>query len=189
MEAVKITPEYVKTLEKPTERFFCPLSANRYKIQFLQFRVRDLESKDVLFEMKRDPEDFFDSDDEIDEDQIRTAHFHFGPWFFMLKSIGTSIVFSVGDKPVKNLRLIERHYFKDKLIRSFDFNFGFCIPNSTNEWESIYEMPPLEKKVVDDMVNSPWKTTSDSFFFVDDELIIHNKAKYSYALEEDSDES
>ena len=39
--------------------------------------------------------------------------------------------------------MIERHYFKDKLIRSYDFAFGFCIPGSTNSWEAIYPMPEL----------------------------------------------
>lgn len=40
----------------------------------------------------------------------------------------------------------ERHYFRNKLIRSYDFNFHFCIPNSTNTWEAIYEMPELTEE-------------------------------------------
>ena len=31
------------------------------------------------------------------------------------------------------------------------------------------------------MVNNPWKTKSDSFYFVNGELIMHNKAEYNYA--------
>jgi hypothetical protein len=50
-----------------------------------------------------------------------------------------SLTFSVGPEPIENFRMIERHYFRDILIKSFDFNFGFCIPNSTNTWEAIYE--------------------------------------------------
>lgn len=57
-----------------------------------------------------------------------------------------SLAFSVGAKEVPNFRMIERHYFRGKLIKSFDFAFGFCIPNSTNTWEVIYTMPPLSKK-------------------------------------------
>ena len=30
-----------------------------------------------------------------------------------------------------------------QLIKSYDFNFGFCIPNSQNSWEAIYDVPPL----------------------------------------------
>lgn len=46
-----------------------------------------------------------------------------------------------------NFRMIERHYFRGKLIRSFDFPFGFCIPGSTNSWEAVYETPELSEAV------------------------------------------
>ena len=41
--------------------------------------------------------------------------------------------------------MIERHYYKDILIRSFEFKFPFCMPNTINEWESIYDMPELSE--------------------------------------------
>ena len=51
--------------------------------------------------------------------------------------------FVVGDNPVSNFRMIERHFFKDKVLKTFDFSFGFCIPNSKNTCEHIYEFPGL----------------------------------------------
>jgi len=39
--------------------------------------------------------------------------------------------------------MIERHYFKERLLKSFDFNFGFVIPQSRNTVEHIYEFPAL----------------------------------------------
>ena len=39
--------------------------------------------------------------------------------------------------------MVERHYFGNRLLKSFDFNFGFCMPSSTNTCEHIYEMPQL----------------------------------------------
>ncbi len=53
------------------------------------------------------------------------------------------VEFSVGDKEIKNLRMVERHYFRSNLLKSFDFDFGFCMPNSSNSCEQIYEMPSL----------------------------------------------
>lgn len=58
-----------------------------------------------------------------------------GPDFLDLGMIGTTLTFKVGMKEVPNFRMIERHYFRDKLIQSFDFKFSFCIPGSTNTWE------------------------------------------------------
>lgn len=51
--------------------------------------------------------------------------------------------FIVGNKPVANFRMIERHYFKETLLKSFDFDFGFCIPDSKNTCEHIYEFPTI----------------------------------------------
>jgi len=51
--------------------------------------------------------------------------------------------FVVGDKPVKNFKMIERHYFRNKLLKDFEFDFPFCMPNSTNNCEHIYDMPEL----------------------------------------------
>lgn len=53
------------------------------------------------------------------------------------------VEFVVGDKPVNKFRMIEKHYFKDKLLKCFDFEFGFCIPHSRNTVEHIYEFPQL----------------------------------------------
>lgn len=43
--------------------------------------------------------------------------------------------------------MIERHYFRDHLLKSFDFDFGFCIPNSRNTCEHIYEFPQLSESM------------------------------------------
>lgn len=57
----------------------------------------------------------------------------------------SSVEFTVGDMPIENFRMIERHYFREKLLKSFDFEFGFCMPSSKNTCEHIYEFPPLSE--------------------------------------------
>ena len=56
------------------------------------------------------------------------------------------VEFTVGDKPVKNFRMIERHYFRNRVLKDFDFDFGFCMPNTRNTCEHIYEMPQLSEE-------------------------------------------
>ena len=54
--------------------------------------------------------------------------------------------FAAGDKEIRNFRMIERHYFQNKLLKSFDFNFPFVVPNSKNNTaEQIYEFPSLKE--------------------------------------------
>lgn len=31
------------------------------------------------------------------------------------------------------------------------------------------------------MIEAPWETKSDTFFFVDNKIIIHNRAEYNYS--------
>jgi len=161
----------------------CSLTDNLYKIEFNEFNIRDMDSGVQLFHVAKDP-----NMPDIDpatippelEDQVRCIQYDFGADFLQLRTIGTQLTFSIGPHEVPNFRMIERHYFRNYLIRSFDFTFGFCIPNTTNTWEAIYELPDLEPELMEDMINNPWETQSDSFYFVDDVMVMHNKAKYAY---------
>ncbi len=177
-----ITINEIKDLKSYTDRFLCKISDNTYNIKFVNFRVRDLDSGFVLFEVKDEGEDD-EEDIKIEEldDSTRIIKYHLGPDFLELKNIGTLLKFSVGNKAVKDFVLIERHYFKGKLIKSFEFKFEFCMPNSINEWETLYEIPELDDELKEEMIQSPWETKSDSFYFVDGKLIIHNKAIYNYS--------
>lgn len=56
-----------------------------------------------------------------------------------------SVEFTVGEKPVSKFRMIERHYFRERLLKSFDFEFGFVMPHSKNTMEHIYEFPSLSE--------------------------------------------
>jgi hypothetical protein len=176
-----ITQEYVKNLKNITEDFLCDLNANVYNIKFLKFRVRDMESDNLLFEVSDDTQESEESDANGETNTNRSIRYHLGPEFLELRNIATELVFSVGNLPVKNLVMIERHYFREKLIKSFEFKFDFCIPNSTNTWETIYEIPEIDSNLKKEMIGSPWETKSDSFYFVDNNLIMHHKAFYNYS--------
>lgn len=105
----------------------------------------------------------------------------------------------MGNKPVNKFRMIERHFFRDRLLKTFDFDFGYCIALSNNTIETIYKFPHLPDDLgksnpfqqfqlcfsisflsVSEMIANPFETRSDSFYFVDDCLVMHNKADYAY---------
>ncbi|MGH0168438.1 UNVERIFIED_CONTAM: hypothetical protein FKN15_054599 [Acipenser sinensis] len=104
----------------------------------------------------------------------------FGVFIPTLFCLCRLVEFTVGDRPVNSFRMIERHYFREHLLKNFDFDFGFCIPNSRNTCEHIYEFPQLPEDQIRLMVEHPYETRSDSFYFVDNKLIMHNKADYAY---------
>ena len=190
----QITPEIVREYKEFTPKFLCGLDANTYNIKFKKFKMRDLESDFVLFEVSDDSPDIPEEEKKEEENKNninyeeediltspRTIRYHLGPDFLELKDLGSSLTFSVGNQPVKDFLIIERHYFKDLLIKSFEFKFDFCIPNSVNTWEYIYTIPEIDPEIKKQMIEEPWETKSDSFYFVGDKLIMHNKALYNYS--------
>ncbi|RHZ25522.1 hypothetical protein DYB37_005707 [Aphanomyces astaci] len=120
----------------------------------------------------------------LDEESYRKIRYEFSEDVLRLPTIMTSLEFSVGGKEVHGFRMIERHYFREELVKSYDFAFGFCIPRSTNTWDAVYSVPALDEDLIQDMVANPYATVSDSFYFVGDELIMHNKAEYKYIVED-----
>lgn len=116
----------------------------------------------------------------------RKIKYDFSEDVLRLPYIQTSLVFSVGNREVRDFRMIERHYFRDQLVKSFDFGFGFCIPGSINTWDAVYCMPPLSDALINEMIAHPFETKSDSFYFVNGKLVMHNKASYKYIKEDAS---
>eukprot|EP00500_Bicosoecida_sp_ms1_P008303 CAMPEP_0203817026 /NCGR_PEP_ID=MMETSP0115-20131106/18280_1 /ASSEMBLY_ACC=CAM_ASM_000227 /TAXON_ID=33651 /ORGANISM="Bicosoecid sp, Strain ms1" /LENGTH=228 /DNA_ID=CAMNT_0050725941 /DNA_START=55 /DNA_END=738 /DNA_ORIENTATION=+ len=181
----------VLALKAPTPSFLCPLSANTYDIVFKEFEVSDYGSKRVIFRVGGDdsgaPPPDFDYGADFDEDQLRTIKYDFSTDILRLPVIATKLIFSVGDQEVRDFLMVERHYFRDRLIKSFEFSFPFCIPNTTNTWEAVYDVPPLDKDLTMDIVKSPYEVVSDSFYFVEGKLIMHNKALYRYFVPDDDE--
>lgn len=94
-------------------------------------------------DVHQDPEPDCEELGSEDANTGRFVRYQFTPQFLKLKTVGATVEFLVGPKPVNNFRMIERHFFRDRLLKTFDFQFGFCIPNSKNTCEHIYEFPTL----------------------------------------------
>ncbi|KAI9164257.1 hypothetical protein H9P43_008086 [Blastocladiella emersonii ATCC 22665] len=187
LPAGPVTPADVLKFKKATPDFLVPFTASP-PVQFLEFSIKDKASGRVFFETKRPgshsdyvPLKDMDVPPGVDPNLFRSVHYDFGHDFLDCREVGTTLVFAVGAKPITNFRMIERHYVGDTLIKSFDFTFGFCIPNSVNTWESIYEVPALDKKLKKEMLANPHATKADSFYFVDGVLVMHNKASFEFS--------
>mmetsp|Transcript_17291 Transcript_17291/g.43863 ORF Transcript_17291/g.43863 Transcript_17291/m.43863 type:complete len:242 (+) Transcript_17291:205-930(+) len=186
MNYKEITPEDVLRLKAPTKGYLCPLNANRYGIEFQSFKIKDYETKRTIFDVSRENAAAVAAASAVanlGEDSYRHIRYNFSEDVLRTPTISTNLTFSVGDYEVEDFRMIERHYVGDKLVKSYDFTFGFVIPCSTNTWEAVYAVPLLDEDIIDEMVNNPFKTTSDSFYFVNNELVMHNKASYNYSAE------
>ena len=125
-----------------------------------------------------------DDSAEITDDQDPTKRlikYHLGPDFLYLRTVGLTMNFSIGKTAINSLEMIERHYFRGRVIRDYGFKFGFVIPNSTNSWEFVYDLPELSEEEMLEIQSAPWEVKSDSFFFANGRLVIHNRAEYNYS--------
>ena len=175
------SPEEAKAMDKPTEQFYWKPSDNTYKIKFIRYKLRDYDSGITLADLEHPDL----SEEELLNDEVpdeeRLINYKFGPDFLDLQTIGTQLEFSVGDQEVKDFLMIEKHFFKDKILKDYEFDFKFCIPNTTNSWEQIYQLPDLTDEEKEQIIENPYEVKSDTFFFVKNKLIMHTRAMYDYS--------
>ena len=183
------TIEEARALLVPSPKFVCKLRDNKYALQFLKFEIKDTSTKEAFYVHEQDAlpnSEMLINDDDYDEqviksfDAMRTINYSFSRTFLNAKAISSMLIFKVGDLPVHNLTIVDHFFLKNKIIKTFEFNFPFCAPNATNEWEYIYDFPVFEENVKQEMIDNPKQTTSETFFFVDGKIILHNKAHYQF---------
>ena len=66
-------------------------------------------------------------------------------------------------------------------VANYEFYFPVFMPNSENSIEFMYPVPKLNeetKKAID--YGEDVHAKSDTFIFVDNRLVIHRRAKYTY---------
>ncbi|XP_065314503.1 protein unc-119 homolog B-A-like isoform X2 [Gordionus sp. m RMFG-2023] len=193
-----ITPEDVMKIRMPTRNYLCPMEANVFGIDFTRFQIREIPSNRVIFQINKS----FWREHEFSKDASLLLPNGSGTIILLisLSSFSKSFIihlvscndelniykiveFTVGNHEIQDFRMIEHHFFRDTLIKSFDFDFGFCIPNTVNTCEHIYEMPKMTHHQIRDMVKNPYETKSDSYYFVNGNLFMHNKAEYAFDLD------
>lgn len=90
------TPEDVLKLTKISDNYLCDPDANIYEIDFTRFKIRDLESGAVLFEIAKPILENIDDclnkfdDDVVDPNAGRFVRYQFTPQFLKLKTVGAT---------------------------------------------------------------------------------------------------
>jgi len=164
-------------MSKPADKFFVKITDNTYGIRFIGFKIRDADSGEVFHDFKANS--IYDLDIFADLE----LEYIFPQKILKSKTIGTNLTFVVGDKPVKNLDFIERHYIYDTLVGNYTFNFPFFMPNSENNIEFIYPIPNLPDQAKEELkAGKPIGARSDTFIFIEGKMVIHRRAKYYYSV-------
>jgi len=67
--------------------YLCPVEANIYNIEFTRFKLRDLNTQTVLFEVSKPEED---GEEEASPDSTRFVRYLFPPDFLHLRNVGAT---------------------------------------------------------------------------------------------------
>ncbi len=171
------TEEQALKMEKAADHFFVKLEDNTYGVRFNGFKLRDMKDDKVYHEYY--PADPY----ELDYFADHVLDYPFPNDILKgQKHLGSTLKLVVGDKLVKNLVLLERHYIGGKLAANFRFCFPIFIPKSENTVEFIYEIPKLSPEVEEKLEKGEdVHAESDTFIFVEGKLIIHRRAVYTYS--------
>lgn len=152
--------------------------------------MKNPETQELLVDVQMEEnsnEDLLINDEDYTEEmlqifnEMRKKTYNFPSSFLHQKFMSTFLKFKVGDQEVKNLVLVENHFYKNNRIASYVFKFPYCAPNSVNSWQYVYELPQIPKEFVDDIIKNGTVTTSDTFFFVEGDMVMHNKSEYVFS--------
>jgi hypothetical protein len=170
------TIETIKAMTKPTDDFLVALDDNIYGVRFKGFKIRDVDTGEIFHDFQA--EDIYQLDYFADHE----LDYQFPHSVLKAKNIGSNLTLVVGDKLVKDLYLIERHYIDDQLVANYEFHFPLFMPNSENNIEFMYPVPKLSEASQKELANGhDIYAKSDTFVFVDKKLIIHRRANYIYS--------
>ncbi len=96
-------PEDVLKLTQPLKgkiffsnfiEYACPITANKYGIEFLEFKIRDTSSNQVVFHVASDPNVVIPPEKLLElGDATRFIRYEFPASFLKLKTIGTRFKF------------------------------------------------------------------------------------------------
>jgi hypothetical protein len=180
------TPDEVRKMTQPATHMYCSLKDNDL-IKFGKYEIKDHFSGMVLMYISEQMNEFADLKARKEEEEgtgsldTRTIRYNFGPHFLDLETLELKLEFSLRkEEPIEDLLFIEKHFLGKQELMSFEFKHPQCVPQKTNEWNIVYNFPDLAQKDRDQMTKNPWQVYSDSFFFANGQLIVHNKAVYNY---------
>ena len=172
------TEEQALKLEKPLDKFLVKLEDNTYGVKFNGFRLKNMEEPYKVYH------EYYPKDEyELDYFADHMLDYPFPNDIIKgQKQLSTKLnLVVVGDKVVKNLVLLERHYIEGHIAANFRFVFPLFPPKSKNEVEFIYKIPKLSDEIENKLKNGEdVHGASDTFIFVEGKLIIHRRAKYTY---------
>uniref|UniRef100_A0A8C5MB08 GMP phosphodiesterase delta subunit domain-containing protein n=1 Tax=Leptobrachium leishanense TaxID=445787 RepID=A0A8C5MB08_9ANUR len=112
--ASPVTEQELLSLNELRPEHVLGLKDNIYGIDFTRFKIWDLDTSSILFDISKpctEQEDDDDDGGQLNVSAGRFVRYQFTPAFLWLRRVGATVEFAIGEKPLKSFRMIERHFF------------------------------------------------------------------------------
>lgn len=135
-----------------------------FKINSMIFS--DFETKEIFWTAENCT-NFLDSEEELRAEMSKKL--------LDSKIVSREIKFYSEEK-IQKLRLVQYVYFNDQITETFQFKFGFVIPQSTNTWQQVLDA--ADEMIPADMLSGNLVVLTQ--FFDDEAFICSSKCRIYY---------
>jgi len=172
-------PEDVLNFTEPSPAVLCTRDLG---FRILSFDMCDasVPGGTVLYNSQQEENSGSSGTAVVDEDATTTQRIVLPSDYLKCALVRSTLRFAVGPEGLPSLRMIERHFFHDTVLRSFDFTFGPCPPKSVNSWDITYDLPSLSQELEEQVRTQPYAVATDTFFFAGNTLVYHARREHSY---------
>lgn len=155
--------EKSKSIEGGVTQSKVHLIKSGFKINFMKMKNGD--TGECLWECKEYNLDKQDGSENLPKEILQC------------ESVNREINFS-SVHSIDNLELVQNFYLNDEVIESSRFQFGFVIPNSTNNWEQIIEAKSAEEMIPYEVLSG--NLVVETIFITCGTVIIKNRVRIFY---------
>lgn len=138
----------------------------RKGFKIISMNMCDYETKEVFWSSDN-CSNYHDSEEEIKAEMSKKL--------LSSKVVSREIKFYSEEK-IQKLRLVQYVYFNDQIAETFQFKFGFVIPQSTNTWQQILDA--AEEMIPADLLSGNLVVLTQ--FFDDETFICSSKFRIYY---------
>ena len=185
---MKVSLEQLRAEKHPASKFLCKLHENTPAIQFLGFSLIDRDKGKVYFShQNKEVPNFAPIDDSnLDAEftkkveALRHSNFRFPKDVLTAKNMRSVLKLKNGPKPIQNLVMLEKHFFRGEFVTQFEFHLDALAPHELKEWVTDYQAYQPSPERLKEILAAPGHSTSDTFLLANGTLIAHHKASYVY---------
>ena len=159
------------------EDYLCSFAANTYGIQFVSFTIQDKASGFVYFHVG--PQAPL-PDSALNFEEPRKIKYRFNPAILRAASLNTILKFNATHE-LPNFTLIEKHFVGEKHFATYRSEMDGPLEAGKMYTQEMTYKNEMSESLIREAIQHSWSHKVEALYFVNNKLVMHNKAVYLYS--------